>query len=178
MGLTLRQIGRGYSSPPCLEHVKKRRSIMIVERSRCRNIPKTALTLWDFKSYDWKHFQAVSLTSTTIKERDKVAILFILGKHEVRPEMGKPSHDTTFRSRSPASPPGPADQIQRCRRTSESPPTLAANCFLTCVFLQETTGHCCRVEADGGRYPDGNFDRPHHRTPSHRRCSDAKTPTA
>lgn len=61
---------------------------MIVECSRCRNIPQAMLTLRDSGSHDSKCFQTVPRTSTTIKERDKVAISSILGTHEAKAENG------------------------------------------------------------------------------------------
>ena len=49
---------------------------MIVECWGFRNIPTPVPTLRDLKSYDSKYFQAVSPTSTSIKEGDETTDLY------------------------------------------------------------------------------------------------------
>lgn len=109
---------------------------MIVECSHCQNVSATALSLGGFKSYDWKYFQAVSPTptSTTIKERDGVAILFILGTHEATTGNGN-IFPRSHPLRSPASLLSPTDQTQDVNGRVRLRPALTGNCLLTYVSV-------------------------------------------
>jgi len=118
---------------------------MIAECSQSRTIPTTVLAWKDFESYDSEDFQAVSPTSKTIKERDKVAILFILRTHEAFPETEKISHaylpSTCVTWTTESGRPNSRMSADECVYTHfhcELLPHIR-------VFPQETSGHRCRV---------------------------------
>ena len=159
--------------------------IMIVECSRPRNIPKVVLTLQGSESYHSKKFQAVSPTSTTIKEREGVVILFILDLGDMRryPERVIVPHGPPSFPKPPlASLPSSANQLQGCLPTSASAPRSHRESLSHMrAFLQETPRYCRRAQALGGRderRPDGAFNGTYQPT-RYRCCSgDAKTPKA
>jgi hypothetical protein len=166
MGLTPRRIGNGYS---CFEHVKQRQHIVIVECLWFRNIPATLLTLQAFKSYDSKHFQVISPTSTTIKSETRSRSYSFLGhmrqlrKRELSPTLAP-------RSAHLPSPLNPVNPAQGCRQTSASTShspheTLS---YMRVVW-QETPGYRCGVGAvdeHDERRPNGNLDGGYHPTRS------------
>lgn len=153
---------------------------MIVECWGFRNILTPVPTLQDLKSYDSKYFQAVSPTSTSIKEGDKTTISIIPRTHEATTGNGNflpRSHLLRFTCVTPKfGRPNSSMSTDECV-CAHSHVKLLPNMR---VSLQETSGHGCRVQAVGRhdeRCPDGSFGGT-QRTRSNRCCSDAKTPKA